>query len=56
MGICGISGEDQNNLLQIAAGILHLGNIRFAEQGNNSLVADPNGIIDFFLFFSFSNI
>lgn len=40
MGICGIGQNDRVSLLQIAAGVLHLGNIRFVEQGNFATVAD----------------
>lgn len=41
MTVCGIDGQNQQALLQIAAGILHLGNVYFAEQGNNAVVHDP---------------
>ncbi|KAM4630940.1 unconventional myosin-Ie isoform 2-T2 [Polymixia lowei] len=34
MGVIGISGEDRNMVLQIVAGVLHLGNINFKEVGN----------------------
>ncbi|XP_053559039.1 unconventional myosin-If [Bombina bombina] len=34
MQVIGITGEEQQLVLQIAAGILHLGNINFQEQGN----------------------
>jgi len=43
MTVCGISHQDQQSLMQISAGILHLGNVHFVEQGNNSKVHDPAG-------------
>jgi hypothetical protein len=42
MSICGISQQDQTNLLTIVAGVLHLGNIQFREQDHFSTVADDN--------------
>ncbi|XP_073455276.1 unconventional myosin-If isoform X1 [Aquarana catesbeiana] len=38
MQVIGISGEHQQMVLQITAGILHLGNISFQEQGNYAMV------------------
>ncbi|KAL8177767.1 UNVERIFIED_CONTAM: Unconventional myosin-If [Gekko kuhli] len=38
MDVIGISGQDQQLVLQIVAGILHLGNIGFQEQGNYAQV------------------
>ncbi|MEE6487309.1 hypothetical protein FKM82_014858 [Ascaphus truei] len=38
MQVIGISGEEQQLVLQISAGILHLGNISFQEQGNYAKV------------------
>lgn len=38
MQVIGISGEHQQMVLQITAGILHLGNISFHEQGNYAMV------------------
>lgn len=38
MQVIGISGEHQQLVLQIVAGILHLGNISFREQGNYAQV------------------
>ncbi|XP_063056781.1 unconventional myosin-If [Engraulis encrasicolus] len=38
MGVIGIVGEDQMCVLQISAGILHLGNVSFIEQGNYAQV------------------
>ena len=34
MEVMGITGEVQANLFSIVAGIIHLGNISFTEQGN----------------------
>ena len=45
MTTCRISDEDQGALLQIVSGILHLGNITFAEEANNfAVVENPNGV------------
>ncbi|XP_053133870.1 unconventional myosin-Ie-like isoform X2 [Hemicordylus capensis] len=38
MGVVGLSGEEQALVLQIVAGILHLGNIAFRESGNYAVV------------------
>eukprot|EP00061_Rhincodon_typus_P003311 g19778.t1 len=38
MAVIGLSLEDQSSVLQIVAGILHLGNIAFREQGNYAVV------------------
>ncbi|XP_046696480.1 unconventional myosin-Ie isoform X2 [Silurus meridionalis] len=38
MNVIGISGEDHTMVLQIVAGILHLGNISFKESGNYAAV------------------
>ncbi|MBN3300010.1 MYO1E protein, partial [Amia calva] len=38
MGVVGLSPDDQSTVLQIVAGILHLGNIAFQEQGNYAVV------------------
>ena len=37
-----ISDEDEGSVLQIVAGVLHLGNISFDEQGNYALPSDVN--------------
>jgi myosin-1 len=42
MTVCGIDQRTQMDLFQIVAGILHLGNIDFVEEGANSAVKDPN--------------
>ncbi|KAI8818072.1 amoeboid myosin I-like protein [Fimicolochytrium jonesii] len=39
--ICQISEADKASIFQIVAGILHLGNVSFIEEGNNAKVADP---------------
>jgi len=41
MTVMGISEDDQENVLAIVAGVLHLGNIDFYEQGNYAAVRDP---------------
>ncbi|XP_052002573.1 myosin IEb isoform X2 [Xyrauchen texanus] len=38
MSVVGLSIEDQDTVLQIVAGILHLGNIAFREEGNYAVV------------------
>lgn len=38
MDVIGISGSDRSLVLQIVAGILHLGNIAFREAGNYAAV------------------
>ncbi|XP_063311934.1 unconventional myosin-If isoform X1 [Pelobates fuscus] len=42
MQVIGINGEAQQMVLQITAGILHLGNISFLEQGNYAKVESPD--------------
>ncbi|XP_054836213.1 unconventional myosin-If [Eublepharis macularius] len=42
MDVIGISGQDKQLVLQIVAGILHLGNIGFQEQGNYAQVETPD--------------
>jgi myosin-1 len=44
MEVCNIGVEEQRNLLQITAGILHLGNIDFYEDNNAAIVADDNSL------------
>ena len=44
MEVCGIDPKDQQNILQIAAGILHLGNIQFYEDNNSAIVNDENSL------------
>ena len=40
MEVMNISGETQANVLNIVAGILHLGNISFSEDGNYAIPED----------------
>lgn len=40
MDVIGIADEDQASVLQIVAGVLHLGNISFDEQGNYAVPCD----------------
>ncbi|KAI8809341.1 myosin IF [Cladochytrium replicatum] len=40
MNVCKISSADQTSIFEILAAILHLGNIRFHEDGNNAVVSD----------------
>lgn len=40
MDVIGISDDDQTSVLQIVAGVLHLGNISFTEQGNYAVPSD----------------
>lgn len=42
MKTIGISMEDQEAIISLVAGILHLGNINFLEQGNYSMVAEKD--------------
>lgn len=38
MSVIGVSLDEQDAVLQIVAGILHLGNITFREEGNYAVV------------------
>ncbi len=40
MDVMEIDGDTQTNILQIIAGILHLGNIAFSEDGNYAIPED----------------
>ena len=40
MEVMNVSGETQANVLNIVAGILHLGNISFSEDGNYAIPED----------------
>ncbi|KAI9202468.1 P-loop containing nucleoside triphosphate hydrolase protein [Polychytrium aggregatum] len=40
MEVCNISKQDQSSIFEILAGILHLGNVDFTEEGNNAAIAD----------------
>ncbi|NWR65862.1 MYO1F protein, partial [Bucorvus abyssinicus] len=44
MQVIGIRGEDQQLVLQIVAGILHLGNISFQEEGNYARVENADSL------------
>uniref|UniRef100_A0A8B9G4N0 Myosin IF n=1 Tax=Amazona collaria TaxID=241587 RepID=A0A8B9G4N0_9PSIT len=44
MQVIGICGEDQQLVLQIVAGILHLGNISFREEGNYARVENTDSL------------
>ncbi|XP_051666540.1 unconventional myosin-If [Manacus candei] len=44
MQVIGIRGEDQQLVLQIVAGILHLGNISFREEGNYARVENLDSL------------
>jgi hypothetical protein len=43
MNIMGLTDQEQSNILQAVAGVLHLGNITFVEKGNYSEIRDQNG-------------
>ncbi|KAG1651266.1 Unconventional myosin-Ie [Nymphon striatum] len=51
MTVMGMTEEEKNHALQVVAGVLHLGNICFAEKGNYAVV-DNDDFLDFpaFLF------
>lgn len=38
MSVVGLTGEEQDSVLQLVAGILHLGNISFREENNYAVV------------------
>lgn len=40
MSVMGISDVDKDNILKITAGVLHLGNVGFVENGNNAVIED----------------
>ncbi|KAJ3205417.1 Unconventional myosin-Ie [Entophlyctis luteolus] len=42
MQICNIVGHEQSSIFQLLAGILHLGNISFIEEGNDAKVANAD--------------
>ncbi|NXX41193.1 MYO1F protein, partial [Tricholaema leucomelas] len=44
MQVIGIRGEDQQLVLQIVAGILHLGNVSFREEGNYARVENHDSL------------
>lgn len=46
MQVIGLDDQTRSDVLTVVAGILHLGNINFVEQGNYAAIADP-GFLDF---------
>lgn len=42
MSVMGISETDKDNILKLTAGVLHLGNVNFVENGNNAVIEDPS--------------
>ncbi|KAJ3056601.1 Unconventional myosin-Ie [Rhizophlyctis rosea] len=44
MAVCQISEADKTSVFQIVAGILHMGNIAFVEDGNDAKVGDPEAL------------
>ena len=42
MSVIGICDDDQCNVLNCVAAVLHLGNIQFSEQGNYAVVAEDD--------------
>ena len=51
MDVIGISDEEQGSVLQIVAGVLHLGNISFDEQGNYAVPSDDECMCDNIVYF-----
>lgn len=43
MNICAVGETEQLAIFHILAGILHLGNVDFVEEGNNAIIADADG-------------
>ena len=41
MEVVGLDADCREDILSVVAGILHLGNITFVEQGNYAAIADP---------------
>ena len=48
MTVMGLSVESQFDVLSIVAGILHLGNVQFVEQGNYAAIADDDSKYSYF--------
>ena len=44
MAVCQISEADKTSVFQIVAGILHMGNVNFVEDGNDAKVGDPEAL------------
>ena len=43
MKIIGLSPGEQNDIFQVVAGVLHLGNTNFHEDGNYASISDLQG-------------
>jgi myosin-1 len=43
MNVMGLTDQEQSNILQAVAGVLHLGNVMFMEKGNYSEIQDQDG-------------
>jgi len=43
MKVMGLTEQEQSNILQVVAGVLHLGNVMFREKGNYSEIEDQGG-------------
>jgi myosin-1 len=43
MNVMGLTDQQQSNILQVVAGILHLGNVMFIEKGNYSEIQNHDG-------------
>ncbi|XP_021935115.1 unconventional myosin-Ie-like [Zootermopsis nevadensis] len=44
MNVMGLTDKEQSNILQVVAGILHLGNVMFMEKGNYSEIQDQDAL------------
>jgi myosin-1 len=42
MNVMGLTEQEQSNILQVVAGVLHLGNVMFKEKGNYSEIEDQS--------------
>jgi myosin-1 len=42
MNVMGLTEQEQSNILQVVAGVLHLGNVMFREKGNYSEIEDQD--------------
>lgn len=51
MSVVGLPPERQDNVVEIIAAILHLGNIQFIEDNNVAEVRNPSGMRSFFFRF-----
>lgn len=51
MNVMGLTEQEQSNILQVVAGVLHLGNVMFREKGNYSEIEDQDTLaVPAFLF------